>query len=282
LSKTILLVGAAGGVGLETARLLAARGYRIAATVLDAAQEALLRAEVPEIAAVLQLDLADADAIGPALQPLLAGAELEGAIVCAAIAPHGPLELTPLQTMRLVMEINTVAAAAVYQAVMPGLRLSKGRLILIGSHGGRVAFPFIGYYAASKFALEGLADVMRREAADFGVKIILIQPGGLQTGMTTGQLAKIDADIAALSGEAQALYGGFYKNFRGVLHGAAGQGTRPEVVAAAILGALEAPAPQTRYQVGQDSVDLVALSKSAPDEAIDAMFAQMFAAAGAA
>jgi len=281
-NQTVLVIGAAGGVGLQTARQLAARNYALIATVLDAEQEAQLRAEVPGVHAVVRLDLADADAIGPALRPLLDKVKLAAAIVCAAIAPHGPLEFASLASLRNVLEVNAISCVAVFQACMPALRKTRGRLILVSSHGGRVGFPFIGQYSASKFALEGLGDVMRREAAPFKVPVILIQPGSLKTGMTLGQLAKIDRDIAELDAQERALYGDLYAGFRGIIQGAIAQGTAPDAVAAEILNALESAAPKTRYQVGPDSVQLVAMSKSAPDEEIDAVFAGMFQQAAAA
>jgi NAD(P)-dependent dehydrogenase (short-subunit alcohol dehydrogenase family) len=282
MNKAVVLVGAAGGVGLQTARKLTGSGYRVIGTVLDATQEAELRAQVPEIADVLHLDLSDADAVAATLKPLLETVELAGAVVCAAVAPHGPLEFASLASLRNVLEINTVSCVAVFQACMPALRKSKGRLILVSSHGGRVGFTFIGQYSGSKFALEGLGDVMRREAAPFQVPVILIQPGGLKTGMTMGQLAKIDRDIANLQSQERTLYGDLYAGFRGIIQGALALGTEPDVVAAAIVDALETPTPQSRYQVGQDAIDLVAMSKSATDEEIDAVFANMFKQAIAA
>lgn len=276
MKPCVLVIGAAGGVGLQTVWQLAERGYPLIATVLDDEQEAHLKQQVPGTGKILQLDLANADAIAPALKPLLDDVELAAVVVCAAIAPHGPLEFASLASLRQVLEVNTVACVAVYQACMPALRKTRGRLILVGSHGGRVGFPFIGQYSGSKFALEGLGDVMRREAAAFAVPVILIQPGSLKTGMTLGQLSKIDRDIANLGAEERALYGDLYAGFRGIIQGAIAQGTAPDAVATSIIAALESAKPQTRYQVGDDAVQLVALSKSASDEAIDALFAGMF------
>jgi NAD(P)-dependent dehydrogenase (short-subunit alcohol dehydrogenase family) len=162
---------------------------------------------------------------------------------------------------------------------MPALRKARGRLILVSSHGGRAGFPFIGQYSGSKFALEGLGDVMRREAARFNVPVILIQPGSLKTQMTTGQLEKIDKDIAKLGAQEHALYGDLYTGFRAIIQGAIAGGTDPALVAEGIVGALEAAKPKTRYQIGEDAAALVAMSRTATDEEIDSAFAQMFAQA---
>ena len=277
MKNTVLVVGAAGGVGLALLRFLRDRGYSVIGTVLDAEQALAVRGQAPDCEAVIQVDLADANSIASALLPKLtrAGLRLDGVIVCAAIAPHGPLELAPLGQLRLALEVNAVSCVAVYQACMPFLRQSQGRLIFVSSFGGRAGFPLIGHYCASKFALEGLGDVMRREAAPFKVPVILIEPGALRTGMTVSQLANIGSDMEALSPRDRALYGDLYAGFRAVVERAVKCGTEPEIVATAIVDALETDAPRARYQVGQDATDLITMSRAVSDEQMDAVFTQM-------
>jgi NAD(P)-dependent dehydrogenase (short-subunit alcohol dehydrogenase family) len=266
-----LVVGAAGGVGLEVTKQLAAAGYRVVSTVMDAAQRDALLAAVPEIAGIAIIDLAQADGIAAGLAPLLdADAPLDAVAVCAAISPYGPIETTPLSALRRTFEINTFADVAVYQAVMPHLRRTKGRLAMISSMAGRVAFPFLGAYSASKFALEALADVMRREAAKWGVDVILVEPGGIQTGMVTDQQKTIVRDKAALTHGERALYGDLYDAFEKAVHGGYDSATPPAAVAAVIVRALTAPEkPEARYPVGPDAEYLCAASRTRTDRELD-------------
>ena len=116
--------------------------------------------------------------------------------------------------MRRTFDINTLSGVAIYQSVLPMLRKSKGRIVFISSMAGRSAMPFIGAYVASKYALEGIADVMRREAAPQGVHIVLVEPGGIRTGMVANQLKSNAAEMQALSGEARQLYLYLYEGFQ--------------------------------------------------------------------
>ena len=190
ISRTALVIGAAGGMGAEIAKALVANGYRVLATVLNDKEAEHLQAAAPGVAEVHRLDLSDADAVLKNLKGLKL-ASLDAVIVSAAIGPTGPLELVPLSMLRRTLEVNTVAAAAIFQACMPALSAARGRLVLISSFSGKVALPFLGHYTTSKFALEGLGDVMRREAEPSGVDVILIEPGGVKTGMVAGQLEDI-------------------------------------------------------------------------------------------
>ena len=111
--------------------------------------------------------------------------------------------------------------------------------------------------------------------APFKVPVILIEPGALRTGMTVSQLANIGSDMEALSPRDRALYGDLYAGFRAVVERAVKCGTEPEIVATAIVDALETDAPRARYQVGQDATDLITMSRAVSDEQMDAVFTQM-------
>ncbi|HKT73178.1 MAG TPA: SDR family NAD(P)-dependent oxidoreductase [Steroidobacteraceae bacterium] len=271
MKGTALVIGAAGGMGTQVAKLLHTSGYNVAATVLDEKEEAHLKAAVPGLAAPVKLDLANADTVLAGLKKL-ALPSLDAVVVCAAIGPTGPLETQPLALFRRTLEINTVAAVAIYQACMPALRAAKGRLVFISSFAGKVGLPFIGFYVASKHALEGLGDVMRREAKMFGVDIVLVEPGGVKTGMVEGQLAGVARDRAALQGEEAERYGPMYDGFLKLVKRSWDVMIEPAVVAETVLTALRANPPQARYQVGDDSKFLVEASRK-PDTEIDAIVA---------
>jgi len=276
MSRDVLLIGAAGGVGLATAVELTKSGRRVIPTVLDDKEEAVLREALPKIGMVHRIDLADPEGTKTRLDALLSGIDLSAAVVCAAISPYGPLEITPLSVARRTFEVNALSNIAVYQAVMPLLRRSRGRLVLTSSYTGKVPVPFVGHYSGSKHALEGYGDVMRQEAAQFGVHVVLVEPGTMNTGMTAGIRASIGAARAKLNDEERKLYGHYFKRFEEMVTQDAEGGFPPRLVAETIIAALDAATPETRYAVGEDSKMLIAKRRSETDREIDAMFQGIF------
>lgn len=276
--KNVLVVGAAGGIGLEVARQMVSAGNRVVGTVLDQAQADFLRGEVPGIAQVEVLELGDPAAALPRVAAIVAtmGA-LDQVAVCAAIGPIGPAELTPLDLYSRAITINYLANVAIFQAVIPALRQSRGRLLMVSSMSGKVPLPFIAAYAASKHALEGWADVVRQEVAGDGVEVILIEPGGVRTGMVSAQIALAGDMLAALSEEQAARYGALYRGFSAAAQaGCDGAGSTPQQVAQIIVDALAAEKPETRYVVGPDAQQLIGARAALSDREMDATLAAFF------
>lgn len=271
MKRTALVVGAAGGMGTEITKLLLGEGYEVTATVLDDKEAAHLQDAAPGVSKTLKVDLSNADAVLADLKRL-GIPSLDAVVVCAAIGPTGPLEIAPLAVLRRTLEINTIAAAAIFQACMPALTAAKGRLILISSFAGKIGLPFIGHYVASKHALEGLGDVMRREAKPWGVDVIMIEPGGVKTPMVAGQLAGVARDRAALSPADAARYGAMYDGFLTLVKRSYDGMLDPVVVAQTVVAALRANPPQARYPVGEDSKFLCDAARKS-DEEIDAIVA---------
>ena len=270
MSKKALVVGAAGGVGTEVVKQLLAAGYAVTGTVLNAAEETHLRSAAPTVEKVLHLDLSDADSVLRELKQTIT--TVDAVAVCAGISPYAPLEIAPLATLRRTLEINTVSDLAVFQAMMPLLRASKGRILFISSFAGKVGLPFVGQYVASKHALEGMGDVMRREAKPFGVDVILVEPGGIRTPMVVGQREGVGRERAALSPEHAALYGHMYDGFAKLVGANWDTMLEPSVVAATVVDALQTATPQARYQVGEDSKFLCETARKT-DVEIDAVMA---------
>jgi len=178
-----VVTGASTGFGAAIARHLAGRGFRVFGTVRRAEDEvALARDGVT----VVRMDVTDTASIARAREQVeraLTGAPLEGLVNNAGIPAAGPLELFPLDELRRVLEVNLVGALAVTQAFLPLLKASRGRIVNISSIAGRGALPFMGPYAASKFALEAISDSLRRELLPFGVRVIVIEPGSFKTAI---------------------------------------------------------------------------------------------------
>jgi NAD(P)-dependent dehydrogenase (short-subunit alcohol dehydrogenase family) len=279
-TKKVLVVGGAGGVGSAVVNLLVNRGYKVVTTVLSPQEAASIAERHGGRVQCHIVDLSEAEAALVKLKEIASSMDYLNAVaVCAAIAPCGPMELTALATFLKTYEINCVSGVAIYQATMPALRQTGGRIVLLGSMAGRVAFTFMSAYIATKFALEGLCDVMRREAAPQGVKVSLVQPGGIRTNMVHQQLADARRDIAALDEKNRDLYGYLYQGYLRVAESGLGEGASTAgQVAEVVLEALEAEQPQSRYIAGEDAKRLLGSIGAMSDADIDRMFSDMFSA----
>lgn len=277
MAQTVLVIGAAGGVGLEVTRKLVERGDKVIGTVRNEVEESALGDLRKSMDACVRLDLSDADAVLEDLQGLAHRTDvIDGVIVCAAINPSGPIETNSLALVRNTFEVNTLSTLAIYQALMPALRKSRGALVLIGSITGTCAMPFVGAYIVSKFALEGLADVMRRESYPWGVRVILMQPGGIDTPMSRGHVPQITERMATLSQEESELYGPLYQGFVDRLKVTVPNGAHPSVVADAVVSAFDADEPAARYPVGEDAVVLAEKLRTMSDYDVDEMFRESY------
>jgi NAD(P)-dependent dehydrogenase (short-subunit alcohol dehydrogenase family) len=146
----------------------------------------------------------------------------------------------------------------VLQAFLPALRRRSGRVVLMGSIGGRSALPFLGAYAMSKFALEAMADALRVELAPFGMHVAIVEPGTIATAIWT----KPQPVAEALPAEAGALYGERLARFRALAaKRSATAAVAPSEVAKAVEHALTAKHPKPRYLVGPDAKRRARLQK---------------------
>ena len=279
-TKKVLVVGGAGGVGSAVVNLLVNRGCKVVTTVLEPAEAASIKERYGGMVQCHIVDLSNSDAALIKFKEIVSSMDhLNAVAVCAATAPCGPLELTPLSTYRKAFEINCVSEVAIYQATMPALRQTGGRIVLLGSVGGRLAYTFMSAYIATKFALEGLCDVMRREAAAQGVKVSLVQPGGIRTNMVHQQLVDVRRDVAALDEKNRDLYGYLYEGYLRLAERGLGEGaSTAEQVAEVVLEALEAEAPESRYVAGADAKHLLGSIGAMSDADIDRLFREMFSA----
>jgi NAD(P)-dependent dehydrogenase (short-subunit alcohol dehydrogenase family) len=272
MTKRVLLVSANGGVGLAVARKLIARRYSVIATVSRPEKLDEFRRRIPGCERVMALDLTDDQRIAEVVGEVAAGTPpLDGVIVCAAISPFAPAETTPLAAFRAVMQVNCVSHLQIYQCAMPALRQSRGRIVFIGSVSGRVATPMMAAYCASKFALEGLTDVMRQEARAFGVDVVLLQPGTIDTPIVARSRDSLAAALRDLPEPERALYGTLYAQIKHRVDIALnGHEMMPaDLVADALIHALEVARPEARYPIGSEADFLLAASRSKSDRELD-------------
>lgn len=274
--KKVLLIGASGGVGQAVARQLLQRGYDVCGSVLDERDRELTRRSIPALTNLFVANFSDADEGKASIEKALAQSEvpITAAIGCVGINPYGPLETAPLAVFRHTMEINAVANLALYQAAMPHLRKSHGRFIFLSSFSGKVGSPLLGHYVASKHALEGLADVMRLEAGQWGISISLIEPGAIKTPMLETFNQGLDARLEGMGAAERNNYGPYIDQYKQFAAAAADAFLAPEEVAAVVVEALESPDPQPRYALG-NAVPLIAKRKELSDQAMDALWREM-------
>ena len=246
MTRSVLVTGASSGIGRASALRLAYAGWRVYGGVRTTADATSLREEGVE---PLELDVTDAAQIASAAEAL--GPELHGLVDNAGIAIAAPLELVPLGELRRQLEVNVVGQSPCC-GVPPALRRTRGRVVLMGSVGGRSALPFLGPYAASKHALEAFADVLRVELRPWGIAVAIVEPASVKTAIWTKGAAEAEAMREAISREATELYAVRIERFRQVAL-SRGPGIDADVVAKAVEHALTASHPKARYLVGRDA-----------------------------
>jgi NAD(P)-dependent dehydrogenase (short-subunit alcohol dehydrogenase family) len=247
VERSVLVTGASSGIGLASALRLARAGWHVYGGVRTPEDGDALRAEGVE---PVLLDVTDAVQVASAAE--IAGEELDGLVANAGIAVAAPLELVPLDELRRQLEVNVVSQVAVLQALLPALRKARGRVVLMGSIGGRSALPFLGPYAASKHALEAFADVLRVELRPWGIAVAIVEPASVKTAIWTKGATQADAMRASLPDESAVLYRDRIARFR-ELALKRGPGIDPDVVANAVEHALTSSRPKARYVVGRDA-----------------------------
>ena len=275
----VVVTGASSGIGQATALRLAHAGWLTFAGVrtAEAAERLAILAGALGVGSLLRplmLDVTDDTQI--AVAAALVGADchrygmsLRGLINNAGIAVAGPLELVPLDGVRASLAINTVGALAVTQAFLPLLRVGRGRIINLSSVSGRVASPFLGPYAASKFALEALSDALRVELRPWGLRVILIEPGPIATPIWEKGSALALGDGTALGASP---YASLLPGVRARFRRAAASGQQPELVAATIMHALTVARPRARYLLTRGALGFTLFARYLPDWARDLAF----------
>ena len=190
----------------------------------------------------------------------------------AGVVVAGPVEAVPLDELRRQMEVNLIGQTAVTQAVMSQVRAARGRVLFVSSVSGRIATPMTGPYNASKFALEGLADALRMEVRPWGVKVVLIEPGQVDTDIWKGAEGMLDEAAAALSPTHRELYDKHLEGWRKKALPMSRRLAAPvEDVSATIERALTAKRPRARYVVGAGNRIQSALAQFTPTAVLDSM-----------
>jgi NAD(P)-dependent dehydrogenase (short-subunit alcohol dehydrogenase family) len=274
---TALVTGASTGIGRATALRLAAAGWSVLAGVREQAAGERLREQAGTEALVpLILDVTDPEQVARAAAVVEEHGEQNGSssrgrldalVNNAGIGVGGPLELLALEELRRQLEVNVVAQVAVTQALLPALRRARGRIVFLSSIGGLAAMPYTAPYAASKHAIEAIADALRVELRTSGVRVALIEPGSVATPIWEKSRAELDA--VSIPAELHEQYGHVPAAMEKVIADTERRGVPPERVAETILRALTAPRMKARYLVGADARAMLALRRLLPAPLFD-------------
>jgi NAD(P)-dependent dehydrogenase (short-subunit alcohol dehydrogenase family) len=273
----VVITGASTGIGRATALHLDSLGFRVFAGVRRQEDGEKLKAEGSERLEPLMIDVTDGDSIRAAASKVseaVGESGLAGLVNNAGIAVAAPLEFVPIEEFRKQIEVNLIGQVAVTQPFIALLRKAKGRVVIVGSIGGRVALPFLGPYAASKFALEGLTDSLRRELRPWGISVSILEPGGVATPIWERGVAAGQAIIDGLPPDALRLYGEGISAVQAAAERISKTGMPPEVVARTIEHALTASKPKTRYLIGRDAKTRARIASILPDRVFDRMIAR--------
>ena len=268
-STAALVTGCSSGIGRGVALTLHAAGYSVYAT---ARRPEVLNDLADAGMSTLALDVTDEASMAAAVARVVADHGAVGVLVNnAGYALQGTIEEADLAEVRRQFETNVFGLVRLTQLVLPGMRAQGwGRVVNIGSMGGRFTFPGGGFYHASKHAVEAVSDALRLEVAPFGVRVSLVQPGPVQSSFG-------DTAIASISGGG-ADAGGDYADFNAELgerYAAAYSGAPSDLnvsvddVAKVVLRAVRSEHPRARYAVGMMAKTLITTRRLVPDPVWD-------------
>jgi NADP-dependent 3-hydroxy acid dehydrogenase YdfG len=274
-SQAVLITGCSSGIGHATASRLADEGWKVYAsarrpeTIADLAQKGCK---------TLALDVCDEASMSSAVDAVK---EAEGAVGVlinnAGYSQSGAVENVPLDQVRRQFETNVFGLIRMCQLVLPSMREQRyGKIVNIGSMGGRLTFPGGGIYHATKYSVEALSDALRFEVRGFGVDVVLIEPGLIITNFGEVAASTVDA-----GGERAGPYDEFNRKVAQLTENAykgpmSKLGAGPEAVAKAISKALESHRPKARYLVTPSAHLLVNQRRLVPDRFWDLIMRGQF------
>jgi len=271
LNELIVVTGASTGIGAATARELARRGFHVLAGVRrDIDAEALRAARIEP----LLLDITAEDDIAAVAERVTHDPDrrpLKALVNNAGIALNAPVEALPMAEWRRQFEVNLFGHIAMTQALLPALLDSSGTVVNISSVGGKVAMATYGAYAGSKFALEAVSDSLRREVAEFGVKVVVVEPGAVKTEMSGRGVATANRLAAAMTAEQHQRYDALTNAITTQSRSFTRDGVPADTAAQSIADAITSTNPRTRYTIGRDAAIIVRLARLASDRFLDRM-----------
>ncbi len=272
MSDAVLIAGASGGIGRETAIHLAQRGFQVFATTRDLSRGDL-DAEAKRRGAhleVLPLEITDPASVRSAVHTVISRCGgIYGFVNCAGAQLRGYFEDLPDDAIRRDFEINVFGAMTLARAVLPHLRTARrGRIVLVTSVAGRIGSPASSSYCAAKFALEGFGESLAAEVAPLGVRVSLVEPGIVATSLWSA-----NRGVAQPALDPRSAYYSWFRELERITDWAVRSSpARPEHVAAAVYRALASRNPRLRYPVGRRARALIGLRRLLPDAVFERFY----------
>ena len=262
MAKIVLVTGASAGIGKATAILLAQNGYNVygAARRLEKMQDLKAYGIKP-----IALDITEDESIVTCVEQIFKEAgSIDVLVNNAGFGLEGAIEDVTMQDAKYQMEVNVFGSMRLAQLVLPKMRQNKyGKIVNISSVGGKIALPLGGWYHASKFAIEALSDTMRMEVKQFGIDVIVIEPGGVKSewgDIALKNLARISGNTAY-----KEMVKGADKSFRKTED----KNAEPIVIAKLVKQGIEANNPKTRYAGGFMAKPLLFLKNILSDKMLE-------------
>ena len=272
--RVAIVTGASSGIGAAVARRLKAQAQEM--TVYAVARRVELMAPLAEEGIVpVRVDITE----GPALTALISrviaeNGRIDVLVNNAGYGALGAIEDVPLEEARRQFDVNMFGLAALTQLVLPHMRAQRsGRIINMSSMGGKIHVPLGGWYHAAKFAVEGFSDALRLEVAPFGIDVVVIEPGAINTewhGVAADNLLAVSG-VGAYADQAATV---------ARLLAVGGLGSSPEVIAKAVDRAVHARRPRSRYAVGLGAKPLLLARRVLPDRVFDRLVRLAFRLGG--
>ncbi|CAN2535066.1 3-phenylpropionate-dihydrodiol/cinnamic+acid-dihydrodiol+dehydrogenase [Methylocapsa aurea] len=249
--KTFFITGANSGFGLAIAAAASRQGSKVVGTVRSEQAKVVLASRLPEVQSVL-CDVTEFDRIDDIVEQVEdAHGPVDVLINNAGYGHEGILEESPLEEMRRQFDVNVFGAVAVAKAFLPRFRERRsGFIVNVTSMGGMITMPGIAYYCGSKFAFQGISEVMRAEMAPFGVHVTTLCPGSFRTDWAGRSMVRTERSIPD--------YDALFDPIREARQAKSGkQLGDPEKLAAALLTLIESDNPPPQLLLGSDAVNLV-------------------------
>jgi len=283
VSKAVLITGCSSGIGRATARRLAAGGWTVYATARRL--ESITELEAAGCR-TLALDVTDEDSMVTAVRAI---EETHGAVGVlinnAGYSQSGAIETVPLEAVRRQFETNVFGLARLTQLVLPGMRDQRwGKIVMLGSMGGKLVFPGGGWYHATKYAIEAVSDALRFEVRGFGIDVVLLEPGLIVTefgNAAVASMSEMDAPAAAAGAGGGDPYAQFNATVGAATQGAYSGplrllGAGPDRVAKVIEKSLRKRRAPTRVTITPSAKLSISSRRLLPDRVWDAMMRAQF------
>lgn len=275
--RNIFITGVSTGIGYDAMKTLVSKGYHIIGSVRKIEDADRLKAEFGSKASILTFDVTDYQTMEKeidSIRPMLSSHGLHCLINNAGLAVPGPMELLQTEELLYQMNVNVLAVHKITNLLLPYLGTNKeytpGKIINISSISGLFNSPYNGAYCISKHALESMTDVYRRELSSFGIQVIAIEPGPIQTeiwGKNKGQLDRF----------LNSAYGEILSNADKMIEGAEKSAFPVSVISDTIYKILSTSNPKTRYLIHRKPTLFKLLAYYLPDKMVDKLIAKTLA-----